>query len=229
MKKYLTLTINWALVFAISSLGMVVNRGPHADPTDDFSFSIAYATDSDDAHMMKEDEVAAILIDHMDRYPRSESRKLASHIIDLCKQYRFDPAFILSLIQVESGFRKNIVSYAGAMGLMQLMPATAEVVAKRYGVRYTGERSLLDPITNVSLGVAYLSELRKKYRGVSPYFAFAAYNMGPARLDRLARHKRFKPVGTKEYYEKIRRGVPGLRFYSPRQALAKPLKERGSV
>lgn len=229
MKKYLTLTINWALVFAISSLGVVVNHGPHADPTDDFSYSIAYATDSDDIHLMKEEEVTAILVDHMDRFPKSESRKLSHHLLDLCKQYRFDPAFILSLIQVESGFRKNIVSYAGAMGLMQLMPSTAEVVAKRYNVRYTGERSLLDPFTNVSLGVAYLSELRKKYRGVSPYFQFAAYNMGPAKLDRLARRKRFKPAGTKDYYEKIRRGVPLLRFYSQRQALGDGPKGRGSV
>ena len=66
------------------------------------------------------------------------------------------------------------------MGLMQLMPATAEGVAQRIGLRWVGPATLFDPVSNVRLGVPYLRELLDRYGSVTT--ALAAYNWGPTRI-----------------------------------------------
>lgn len=105
------------------------------------------------------------------------------------------------MIQAESGFRPQVVSVAGAVGLMQVMPATARISRKK----------LLDPFENVSVGVAYLSYLRTYLRGryqeLNPYYLVAAYNLGPAKLDSLLAKKSFRPLKTRAYFETIARGV----------------------
>ena len=181
-------------MFVVSSvlLGLwVVSSGFILDPSDDFSFSFAAASERVSYRLMRVDHVAGLLGERLDK---------------------FDPAFVLSVIEVESSFRIKVVSSAGAVGLMQVMPATAQVVADRYRIRYTGTRSLTDPFTNVSIGVAYLAHLRDLYRDLSPYFHVAAYNIGPARLDELRVQRGFKPVKTKVYYQAIRNGVPYFRI-----------------
>ena len=79
----------------------------------------------------------------------------------------------------ESAFDPEVVSYADAIGLMQLMPATAIAVAARTGT--TASRNVLyDPTANVRLGAAYLAELERRY-GVP--LCFAAYNAGEHRVE----------------------------------------------
>ncbi|WP_420861087.1 lytic transglycosylase domain-containing protein [Algirhabdus cladophorae] len=78
------------------------------------------------------------------------------------------PAMVLAVISVESGGRADAVSSAGAQGLMQLMPATAE----RFGVT-----DPLDPKDNIKGGVAYLDWLMTKFDG-DPILALAGYNAG---------------------------------------------------
>jgi soluble lytic murein transglycosylase len=93
---------------------------------------------------------------------------------------------VLAVIQVESSGYNFAVSPVGAMGLMQLMPTTAESVARRIGLRWVGPPMLFDPVSNVQLGVLYLRELVDRYGSVST--ALAAYNWGPARIaERLRR------------------------------------------
>jgi hypothetical protein len=137
------------------------------------------------------------------------SKRLAKHLYKLCIHHRMDPAFVLSVIQAESSFRADVVSSAGAVGLMQVMPATARVVAGR---RVTA-KALLDPFLNLELGVKYLRQLRDRYSGLSPYYALAAYNMGPSRLDALRAKPTFKPTKTLRYFEDIMRGVGDWRRY----------------
>jgi soluble lytic murein transglycosylase-like protein len=99
---------------------------------------------------------------------------------------------------------------------MQVMPATAVVTARELGVALDARvaaRFLTDPFTNLTFGVSYLSWLRDHYRGRSAYFLVAAYNVGPARMDELLLRKSFTPVVTKRYFNAIRRGVPGFRYY----------------
>ena len=81
-----------------------------------------------------------------------------------------DPALVKSIIAVESGFHGNLVSTAGAAGLMQLMPGTA--LALRVGDR-------LDTEQNLRGGIAYLARMLALHPGNLP-LALAAYNAGPA-------------------------------------------------
>ena len=65
---------------------------------------------------------------------------------------------------------------------MQLLPATAEQVARRNGLHWGGSDSLYDPATNIALGTRYLAHMAERYNG-APWLASAAYNAGPNRVD----------------------------------------------
>jgi soluble lytic murein transglycosylase-like protein len=207
-----------ASVIGLVSLWSLASGFLSADPTDDLSLYLSQAPARDVYRLMSEKKIAVVLADHLDLFPRSLDPKLAHHLVQLCKYYRFDPAFILSLIQVESGFHVKAVSRVGAIGLMQVMPKTAEVMVNNWGLpapagKTSMARALTDPFFNMTMGVAYLSTLRERYQGKSPYYLLAAYNVGPARFeDLLARHA-FRPDKTAKYYAAIRRGITGFRYY----------------
>lgn len=91
-------------------------------------------------------------------------------------------ALVHALIRQESGFDSDARSPAGALGLMQLMPATAREVARREGLSHeTGW--LVRPDHNIRLGTAYFKTLLDRFDG-SYALALAGYNAGPARVDR---------------------------------------------
>jgi soluble lytic murein transglycosylase len=93
------------------------------------------------------------------------------------REFGLDPLLVHSVIRQESLFQYDALSTAGAVGLMQLMPATAAQVAQRLKVAKYNRRDLLKPALNVRLGTAYLAGLVKGYDG--DYFrAVAAYNAG---------------------------------------------------
>lgn len=92
-----------------------------------------------------------------------------------------EPELIFAVIRQESLYRADAVSAAGARGLMQLRPGTAERV--RGGLALRGRSNLLDPGVNVALGSAELARLLERYDG-QLVVALAAYNAGPAAVDR---------------------------------------------
>ena len=92
-----------------------------------------------------------------------------------------ESAFILSIIRQESEFDLSANSWAGAKGLMQLMPYTAKVVAKQAKLPYSKSRLTTDPEYNINLGSHYIAGLILEYEGSYP-FAIAAYNAGPKRV-----------------------------------------------
>jgi len=92
------------------------------------------------------------------------------------------PDFIYAVARQESAFAEKARSSAGAMGLMQLMPATAKTTARRNGIKMT-INDLYDPEHNIELGGLYLNELLEKYNG-NRILAAAAYNAGPHRVKR---------------------------------------------
>ena len=89
---------------------------------------------------------------------------------------KLDPLLVMSLIKQESGFKADVISSSGALGLMQLMPFTAIDVQKDLKLS-----TLKDPPVNVSVGVRYFQTLMEKYEG-NPAYALAAYNAGPHRV-----------------------------------------------
>ena len=83
----------------------------------------------------------------------------------------------------ESLFMRDVRSSAGAIGLMQLMPATGRDVAKELKLPYSGLATLIDPESNIRLGTTYLGKMAERYGG-NQVLATAAYNAGPHRVDR---------------------------------------------
>lgn len=83
----------------------------------------------------------------------------------------------------ESLFMRDVRSSAGAIGLMQLMPATGRKVARQIKLPYTGLDTLTDPHKNIRLGTSYLGDMAARYAG-NRVLATAAYNAGPHRVDR---------------------------------------------
>ncbi|WP_047153148.1 lytic transglycosylase domain-containing protein [Aneurinibacillus tyrosinisolvens] len=109
-------------------------------------------------------------------YYKQEIRTSAS-------QYGVDPYLIMAIIQIESKFDKRTVSKKGAVGLMQVMPATAEWAAKQARFSPMAIEYLDEPDTNISLGTWYISFLYEMFHR-NPYAVIAAYNAGPGNVKR---------------------------------------------
>jgi len=96
------------------------------------------------------------------------------------RQSQLDEAWVYGLMRQESRFQTEIRSSAGAMGLMQLMPATARWVAKRIGMSDFQQSRVTDVDVNIRLGTYYLRYVYDLL-DESPVLASAAYNAGPGR------------------------------------------------
>jgi soluble lytic murein transglycosylase len=95
------------------------------------------------------------------------------------KNEGLEPALVAALTRQESRFAPDVVSSAGAIGLMQLMPSTAKWVAKKIGLTYDRE-ALTDPTTNAQYGAYYLRTVMSGLAN-SAVMGLAAYNAGPGR------------------------------------------------
>ncbi len=102
-------------------------------------------------------------------------------ILQEAERHQLDPAWILAITRQESAFISHAKSGAGAIGLMQLKPSTAQMVAERKRIPYARGSDLLEPHTNIQLGSGYLKMMLEQYRN-NPVLATAAYNAGPGRI-----------------------------------------------
>ncbi|MBT3219158.1 MAG: transglycosylase SLT domain-containing protein, partial [Proteobacteria bacterium] len=111
----------------------------------------------------------------------------------------FDSRLFHALVREESNFNRSIVSFAGAIGLSQLMPLTAADTAKL--LRMTVSNSdLTEPRINLKIGSYYFEKLHGQF-GDSPYLSLAGYNAGPGRVTRWRRE--WGDIPTDEYVERI--------------------------
>ncbi len=104
-------------------------------------------------------------------------------IADSALRHRVSPYLVASVIEAESDWQPDAESSAGAVGLMQLLPSTAEELARRDVVDATEfpPEELSDPVVNIEYGTAYLRYLIERYHEVES--ALAAYNAGLANAD----------------------------------------------
>lgn len=121
---------------------------------------------------------------------------IEQHINTAASQYQLDADLIRAVIRQESNFQINARSHKGAMGLMQLMPATAA----QYRVR-----NITDPRENIHAGTAHLKYLLQRYRDLD--LALAAYNAGETAV---ARYQGIPPYPeTQAYVSAVRRWYRG--------------------
>jgi hypothetical protein len=141
-----------------SSPQTAVTRGPF--------YTVPWA-DSDDFSMPN------VQVDAMTCDPLDEGQ-VGPLIQDASSKYKLDGALLRAVMLQESGFRPCAVSTAGAAGLMQIMPETADDL---------GLQDPFDPAANVDAGARYLKQMLDRYHG-NTALALAAYNAGPGRTDK---------------------------------------------
>ena len=136
----------------------------------------------------------ASLHDYGRRYPTHHREPLAA----AARQWNVDEALLFGIIRQESRFNAGARSRAGAMGLMQLMPATARWVAKQIPVQSYRPALLVQPDVNVAMGTYYFHRVLADLG--DPILATAGYNAGPGRAKRW---RDAKPLEGAAYAESI--------------------------
>ncbi|MCB9715466.1 MAG: transglycosylase SLT domain-containing protein [Myxococcales bacterium] len=129
--------------------------------------------------------------DNRERWEGAHPRPFAE-IIDPGEPEHEVPALLTyAIMQTESRFDPGVTSFAGARGLVQLMPATAKGLAKAAGIRLDGDRALFDPALNLDLGMRYLGRLTARFGGGEAAVALAipSYNAGAGSVDRWLRER----------------------------------------
>ncbi|MBW3572121.1 MAG: lytic transglycosylase domain-containing protein [Gemmatimonadetes bacterium] len=122
----------------------------------------------------------AVIKRNIERYKEyTIPRDLAESIYEIALEEDIDPDMAFGLVRTESAFKNSATSHVGAVGLTQLMPATARWLQP--GVT---TRDLRNPDTNLRIGFKYLAELIDKYDG-DKELALLAYNRGPGTVDRV--------------------------------------------
>ena len=102
-----------------------------------------------------------------------------AEILASAEEFDLDPILVCAVIFTESGFRPQARSSVGALGLMQLMPATGLEEAELLGMEDVTEERLTQPALNIRIGCCYLRKLLDEFGTES--VALAAYNAGPGR------------------------------------------------
>ncbi len=153
------------------------------------------------------------------RYPTPYEATFRDH----AKQRGVDEAWVYGLVRQESRFMADVRSRVGAMGLMQIMPATGQWLAKRAGMKAYQPQNTIKVDTNVSLGVYYMKYLLEEL--AHPVLATAAYNAGPSRAKRWRDDKPLEGAiyaetipfnETRDYVKKV---MSNAQFYTARLGL----------
>lgn len=173
----MTTPIRLAVAIALATLTLSCGAPSPSDLADR-----APGTAADAARAADTERVTRALASLRTGLTGDETARTASTVVDESRRTGLPLDLILAVIRVESSGNAFAVSPVGAMGLMQLLPATAEEVAERLDIVWTGDSLLFDPVVNVRLGTEYLRVLIERYDDVAT--GLAAYNWGPGHIAR---------------------------------------------
>ncbi len=171
-------------------------------------YSAIAEVESDLESLRVETSVRDVLDANNINVPRYKQREIARSILEVSSHYDLEPELILAMIFTESRFDVFAESEAGAIGLMQLRPATARAVADELELEWRGQRLLTDPQINILLGTSYLHSLLQRYDEHGLDYALAAYNVGPTKFDRLLEERGRPPA---VYARQVKRMTENLR------------------
>ncbi len=124
--------------------------------------------------------VINVLDSHRLRVTPTVRHEIATTILEAAHRYDLAPELILAVMFTESSFDPAAESEVGALGLMQIMPATASQLARELEMEWKGRQLLTDPESNILMGSFYLRKLLHRFDDLN--VALAAYNVGPNRL-----------------------------------------------
>jgi len=147
---------------------------------------------------IKHRKIMAILNNYHTGLSKEAQVQLAHLIYQESRIYEYDPELILALMAKESSFYNWSQSRKGALGLMQILPATGEALAEAINIPWQGKKTLFDPHSNIRLGTHYLSKLHKRFGQLE--IALTAYHYGPSRVSKIQSRRRHMP---KQYASRI--------------------------
>lgn len=193
---------------AIYILNRYISLTSHPDPLCYFALIMSY---ENLAMYDKAREVADMVLDSpsFENHLSSDLAKLRrwlypqhyeKFVTRYSKQYNVDKALIYAMILEESRYRRDAISWAGAIGLMQIMPSTGRELARQLNIRRFRSSMLKDPEINIRMGTKYIGYLNSLFDN-NPLLVSGAYNGGPGRMKRWLDSKQIKDID--EFVEKI--------------------------
>ena len=138
--------------------------------------------------------VCATLFGNSDRLLKRYPVAYQAEIRAAAEQFSLDPAYVASVVLAESSYDAQAVSSAGAMGLMQIMPATGEWIAGKLEDEPFDVQRLYQPEVNLRYGCWYLRFLLDRYDG-DMYTASTAYHQGQGRVDQWLEDPQYSQDG----------------------------------
>ena len=138
-----------------------------------------------------------------------DAQMIANAIYESSNRYNLDPLLVASVFKIESNYHNEAVSSAGAIGIAQLMPGTAEML----------NVDPIDPIANIEGGTRYLREMLDLQNKNDPYrynLALASYNAGPGNVNQKVPSYTYDYIQSiKDEYEKLIRMIDYPERYDP--------------
>ena len=154
----------------------------------------------------REHQIAQELSRYKTGLKKDRLQHVPEWIMKESSKYGYDPLLLTALIINESSFYNWAQSNKGALGLMQVRPATGEAMAMEIRMKWKGKSTLHDPEANIALGAYYLNKMILRFGDLG--LALEAYNHGPSQLSRYLR-KGYRP---KRYSQKVFQQYNRLRF-----------------
>lgn len=170
------------------------------------------AFDSSHLNPVQPSTIKPALARYLEQHPAL--KKYDAILKQAATDYSVEPALLKAVMAAESGFNPLAVSPKGAVGLMQIMPATAERYGLQGDAKKSVEQKLADPKTNIRLGARYLRDLHKMFP-MQQHLVLASYNAGEGAVQKY--RNKIPPYPETRNYVKLVTQFYGL--YQPARSI----------